>query len=239
MKTVLRSIAVVMVGLMLRASGFAQESFPFYEFSGSTGITSKATRTAPALGAAASIGSGKSAVLLEYTHQSLGNYALGAGTTIPSKYAFPGIANFFPAPQNPITDSTLTEVTGGYSRDMFRLPKSHVAIFLSAEGGIVRNQATDHYVQYCSGCTTPGPPSAVRRRATGAAAAFAGGVRIPIAKGLGLRAGVKFRITSGENAVAYTPSFSGGYSVPGPAISSDRLISVTLGIYYRRLFRQL
>src|SRR5262249_49587488 len=113
--------------------------------------------------------------------------------------------------------------------------------FLSLGAGAMRSVSTDHYILTCPACTEiVAVPIPARKREWITEFLFGGGVRVPVAKGLGLRGSVTVGRTLSASALYYSYNYNDlgvlvnpSLTASAPNVNGDTLVSFGLGLYYR------
>lgn len=242
----------------------AQTGPAFLEFSAFSGGLLKPA--GPRLtGLAVGVGKGRNQVSVEGGREFLSNYELGIGAELPASLSLPNLPGFTPAgPSSP--NSTVESFGGNYRRDLLSESHGRMSMYGLAGTSYVRskskpatytlplanafpNDAAFLQSAYQAPSTIP-VPFLLRSHTLGIS--LGGGVRIPLLKGLGIRAEVRTRWTKGSDSTYINPAvpvrdgngnpivLPGGFayriasrSTPGPALKAETFFSATFGVYYR------
>ncbi len=248
-------LLIAVLGLPLFAS--AQAAPGFLEVSAAPGVVVKPfgnSRTGFGFG----VGVGKNMLNAEVSRDSLSGYGLGTGNTLnpivrlsgfvfidPTTGQQPGPALANPLPQGAISNSYVERAGASFQRDLYSV-SSRATIYAVGGGAYVRPHFNENFQLNCSTCGAsyvPAPVSIVARANT-LEVSYGGGIRIPLAKGFGVRAEVRASTSKGVSELTndkYVPFISGGATgndtliVPG----RDTLVAVSFAVYYRWVSRHL
>jgi opacity protein-like surface antigen len=210
------------------------------------------------------VGKNKNLVSVEGSREFLSNYELGIGSELnPASLVFrPGSYPVETSPPN----STVKNFGGNFRRDL--MVRSHGRLTVYGLGGLSYVRSKSKSAIYAQPLVNVFPNDAAFLQSVYHASdtilipvvstvktmgvALGGGVRIPVSRGIGIRAEIRTRWNKGADSQYSNPSvpirdsngnairLSNGFtygiasrSNPGPRVNGDTFVGLSFGLYYR------